>query len=76
MKAKLNSQILESIFNVDQKFYIFSYERNMFWAHNRLGYTHNISEAGEYSLDEAIEICLNANSHSKTLQESMIPLFK
>lgn len=51
---------------------IFCHERQMYWKPNRCGYTSEISEAGAYALEEAVEICFNANKVK--IEESLIPL--
>lgn len=43
------------------KYWIWCNERNMWWRPNRRGYTSEREEAGVYSLEEATEICDNAN---------------
>ena len=52
-------------------FIIYSFEREMFWKANQRGYTKLETEAGKYTLDEALEICRSANIGK--IQEAMIP---
>lgn len=55
------------------KFFIYCFERNQFWKQSEFGYTSDIQEAGEFTYDRAITICENANKHSSTVQEAMVP---
>lgn len=45
----------------EQKFYIWSNEKLAFWRPARSGYTFNITEAGKYDFEEAVQICKDAN---------------
>lgn len=38
------------------KYLIWSFEHRMWWAANRCGYKHTVSEAGRYTAEEAVEI--------------------
>lgn len=40
---------------------IWSNEHNAYWRANELGYTPNLYEAGNYTLEKAIAICSKAN---------------
>ena len=53
------------------QFVIYNFERRMYWKENERGYSHDIKGAGLYTLDQAIEICENANIFS--LEEAMLP---
>ena len=46
-----------------QKVLIWSNEHDGWWRPNKCGYTSFRELAGEYDLEEAIEICINANKH-------------
>ena len=41
-------------------YFIWSTERNMWWNPNEVGYTENITEAGKYSSQKAIDIVMKA----------------
>lgn len=53
------------------KFLIWCFERNAWWKESRRGYAEQREKAGRYSLEEAVEICLEANKHS--LEEAIVP---
>jgi len=53
---------------------IWSYEHGAWWSPYRAGYTRNPARAGNYSFEEATEICEEANRYSKTPQERMVLL--
>lgn len=48
----------------DNKYWIYSIERNAWWKQSKNGYTFNIREAGRFSNKEAAEIILDANISS------------
>lgn len=60
------------------KYYIWCSERNMWWRAGRHGYTIDRTEAGAYSLEEATEICENANrfcspGHKEEIMVLIVP---
>jgi hypothetical protein len=52
---------------------IWSDEHGAWWAPDKAGYTRELELAGRYSLEEATEICENANRYSDSIQETMFP---
>ncbi len=57
------------------KFYIWSTEHNAWWKAAWAGYTSNRSEAGEYELDDAINICeSNHYLENGPFEEAMVPV--
>lgn len=54
-------------------FWIWNTERNAWWAPECHGYTNKIEEAGIYSEEKAREICDQANRHSDSPQDLMVP---
>ena len=56
------------------KFYIWSFEHNQWWRPNCFGYTSDINEAGEYDIEDATQICQNANIFTKS--EALLPADK
>jgi hypothetical protein len=55
---------------------IWSEEHRGWWRPAQCGYTDHVDLAGEYTLEEAIEICNNANKHKKYEHypdEKMVP---
>lgn len=62
-----------------QKFFIWSHEHDGWWRPNHCGYTAKLSEAGQYSFEEALKICDQANFFNlekgvASINESMVPL--
>lgn len=60
-------------------FNIWSKEHQAYWARNQTGYVETQEEAGQYALEEASEICRNANQHTlegEGPEEVMVPLKK
>lgn len=55
------------------KWLIWSIEHNGWWKPMSLGYTREITEAGQFSLEEAIEIVTEANRNQRTPDEAMVP---
>jgi len=57
-----------------QHYLIYSREHNAFWRPGSRGYTHLVEDAGRYALDEAIEICLDANDsvHASDPEEVVV----
>jgi len=55
---------------------IWSAEHQAWWRPARTGYMTNLAEAGRYELEEAHDICWNANRYLKggTVHECMIPV--
>jgi hypothetical protein len=59
------------------KYLIWSLEHNAWWRWNELGYTLDRSEAGEYTLEEAVRIVQHANHFLRPDQppmEAIIPI--
>jgi hypothetical protein len=56
----------------DTLYLIWSFEHRRWWAPDEWGYTKNIAMAGRYSLERAVEICLNANIN--TANEAIVPI--
>lgn len=59
------------------KYRIWSNEHQAYWKPNRHGYTLGKDLAGEYSQDEAIAICHNANQYQQPFEnpnETMVPI--
>lgn len=57
------------------KVLIWSTGRNMWWRENENGYTTDMREAGRYSFDAAMEICINAmpGMENEVLPELPVP---
>lgn len=49
------------VFMSDNKYLVWSFERNQWWAPNSLGYTNDATKAGRYFMEEAEKICKDAN---------------
>lgn len=61
----------------DRKWRIWSIEHSAWWGLNSHGYVPNAHNAGVYSTDEAVEICVGANSYRKANflpNEAMVPV--
>lgn len=57
------------------EFLIWNYERGMYWRPGCMGYTSLKEEAGRYTFQQAIDICVEANSYSQNNpEEAMIPV--
>lgn len=59
------------------KYYIYNFERNLFWKPGEQGYTDLKSEAGQYSGPHAVSICRRANMHcdnTTKIEEAMVPV--
>lgn len=54
------------------RYYIYSYEHKSWWRPYHNGYTQDLSEAGQYTAEEAIEIAFNANRFSASIQEIIV----
>lgn len=54
------------------RFLIWSNEHGQWWRDGEHGYTSNIYEAGEYLLERAVEICVQANLNG--LNEMIVPI--
>lgn len=64
---------------MEQKYLIWSWEHDAWWAPNSNGYVSDRGDAGEYSYEEALKICLNANygfyrGREKMPYEGMVPV--
>lgn len=60
-----------------EKFLIWSNEHQGWWVAGRSGYTQELHMAGEYSFNDACEICHDANQHLNVTDvpnEAMIPV--
>lgn len=57
---------------METRYYLWCHARQMWWKPHRLGYTDDLEQAGDYSQNEAIEICTKANRTG--LEESMVPM--
>lgn len=57
-----------------KKYLIWSNEHRGWWKPGRHGYTTRTDRAGQFSLEEATEIVVNANRYSKTpaIEEVMV----
>ncbi len=53
------------------QYLIWSNEHRAYWRPQSAGYTKRKSQAGRYSLDEAVEICDGANASLTDEQEPM-----
>lgn len=42
-------------------YYIYDFERGMFWKSNKMGYTNELLEAGNYDYEEALKILKESN---------------
>lgn len=59
----------------EEKFLIWSIEHGAWWREGSNGYTKRRAWAGEYTLEQAHEICYGANQHSgEKPHEAMIPI--
>jgi hypothetical protein len=58
---------------LNQMWLIWSDEHGAWWMSGKSGYTRDLQRAGRYSLEEATEICENANRQSDRIQETMFP---
>jgi hypothetical protein len=57
------------------KYYLWCFERGMWWKSGEYGYTILLSEAGIYTEEQALKICMKANIVMKNLpQEAMVPV--
>jgi len=54
------------------KFIIWSKEHNGYWKSDAKGYTNVIDNAGRYDIDEAVQICVDANAYG-SICEMMFP---
>ena len=57
-------------------YFLYDFERGMWWGWCQMGYTHDVREAGLYHVDEAIEITSSANKYEgqlRTPNTAMIP---
>ena len=54
------------------KVFIWSFEHNQWWRPNSQGYTSDIKEAGEYNMNNATRICIDANITGK-VNEAIVP---
>ncbi len=60
---------------MNTRFLIWSFEHRAWWGPNRCGYTEDIDLAGEYVLEEALEICARANMfHGRDPHEAIVPV--
>ena len=57
---------------MEEKFFIWNAERDMWWKANRMGYTNDLSEAGVYAYKDAFEIVSDANRFSDKTEEIMV----
>lgn len=69
--------------NEEQEFYIWSWEHSAWWAPEAKGYVRSIENAGKYSYEGAVQICLGANyefNHANKGKimpmEGMVPILK
>jgi len=58
------------------EFLIWSFQKQGWWKPLRRGYTKHVEEADRFSLEEALEICNNANKHSDEIREGIVPLIE
>lgn len=56
------------------KFLIWSNEHGAWWRPNSCGYTKDQSDAGQYDLQEATDICLSANRGDRFPEETIQPV--
>lgn len=56
-----------------KEYLIWSIEHDLWWGKNHRGYTHDISNAGKYSIEEAKEIVDGANVYG-SFNECKIPI--
>lgn len=71
------SSLLVAVLASRADWLIWSTEHQGWWKPARRGYTPNQTLAGRYTLEEALEICQEANAHllpDHSPQETMIPL--
>lgn len=66
---------------MNEKYYIWSWEHNSWWAPNERGYVSKKSIAGVYSYKDALRICLGANisfyAHGAEMpNEAMVPIIQ
>lgn len=60
---------------VNEKYAIWSFQHNAWWAPLSRGYVHNLAHAGRYDREEARSICLGANYlKGPVIEEAMVPL--
>lgn len=43
------------------KYFIWDFERGMWWKSNSRGYTKDVNEAGRYGQERAVSICTSSN---------------
>jgi hypothetical protein len=58
--------------NPPREWLLWSYEHERWWKPYNWGYTSELTEAGRYTLAEAIAICEEANRYTDTVQEKMV----
>lgn len=59
------------------KYNIWSIEHKAWWNPNKMGYTTDRNSAGDYSLDDAVSICLEADLiKNNEPNEAMVPIFE
>lgn len=58
------------------KYHIWSFEHDAWWKANWAGYTEDIKEAGVYGLEEATQICTQANMFLSEgqINEALVPV--
>lgn len=58
-------------------YYLFDFERGMWWKPNAFGYTDNVFEAGKFSFDDAKEKTVKANHYeadNRLPNTAMVPV--
>lgn len=57
------------------KYLIWSFEHRGWWKPSRHGYTDQRAEAGEYDLEEALQLCRDANRYNQgNPHEALVPV--